>query len=68
MLQSIGALKSAIVVLSKHHSSLAQVRVFCSEIRAREQDQFFGFVSAHLERPVSAIGDKTQYMSIFVCY
>ena len=27
MLQSIGALKSAIVVLSKHHSSLAQVRV-----------------------------------------
>ena len=26
MLQSIGALKSAIVVLSKHHSSLAQVR------------------------------------------
>ena len=43
MLQSIGALKSAIVVLSKHHSSLAQVRVFCSGIRARVQDVFFRF-------------------------
>ena len=30
MLQSIGALKSAIVVLSKHHSSFAQVTCSCA--------------------------------------
>ena len=35
MLQSIGALKSAIVVLSKHHSSLAQVRVFFGDSGTR---------------------------------
>ena len=35
MLQSIGALKSAIVVLSKHHSSLAQVRVLFGDSGTR---------------------------------
>ena len=40
MLQSIGALKSAIVVLSKHHSSLAQVRVLFGDSGTRARSVF----------------------------
>ena len=40
MLQSIGALKSAIVVLSKHHSSLAQVPVLFGDSGTRARSVF----------------------------
>ena len=43
MLQSIGALKSAIVVLSKHHSSLAQVRVLFGDSGRRARSVFAEF-------------------------
>ena len=71
MLQSIGALKSAIVVLSKHHSSLAQVRVLFGDSGTLARSVFclLGIANFRHRRKISCKSlNKTQCTSIIVCY